>query len=169
MTVSGVSANIAPLIQSALDINKQLDDLQTQLGSGQKATTYAGLGAQSGIAVALNAQLAAISSFNNTITNVGTSISLQQLVLQQIASVANTVQSATTQPNYAIDSSGQTTAQKTAQSQLDQVLSMLNTQGGNGYLFYDPSLDNTTVWEFQQAIELVGVTTFSQAQIHGVT
>ena len=59
MTISGVSSNIAPLIQSALDINKQLDDLQRQLGSGQKADTYAGLGSQSGIAVALNAQLSA--------------------------------------------------------------------------------------------------------------
>ena len=43
MTVSGVSSNIAPLIQSALDINKQLDDLQRQLGSGQPADPYAGL------------------------------------------------------------------------------------------------------------------------------
>ena len=62
MAVSGVTSNIAPLLQAALDINKQLDDLQRQLGSGEKSDTYAGLGPQSGIAVALNAQLAAISS-----------------------------------------------------------------------------------------------------------
>src|SRR5664280_2164994 len=130
MTVSGVSSNVAPLIQSALDINKQLEDLQRQLGSGQKATTYAGLGSQSGIAVALSAQLSALSGFNDTITNVGTSISLQQLVLQQIASIGSNVQSGAGQPVYAIDSSGQTTAQKTAQSQLDQILGLLNTQGG---------------------------------------
>jgi hypothetical protein len=48
------------------------------------------------------------------------------------------------------------------------------TSGGNGFLFFDPSLDNTTpfdgffsVLEFQQAIELVGVTTLNPAQIHG--
>ena len=91
MTVSGVSSNIAPLIQSALDINKQLADLQRQLGSGQKADTYAGLGSQSGIAVALNAQLSALTSFDDTMTNVGTNISIQQAVLQQIASIGNTV------------------------------------------------------------------------------
>ncbi len=145
MTVSGVTSNIAPLLQAALDINKQLDDLQRQLGSGQKSDTYAGLGPQSGIAVALNAQLAAISSFDDTITNVRTTISLQQAVLQQIASIGGTVRSATIQPNYAVDSTGQTTQQKTAQSQLDQILSLLNTQGGNGYLFSGSGLDTPSV------------------------
>ena len=145
MTVSGVSSNIAPLIQSALDINKQLDDLQRQLGSGQKSDTYAGLGSQSGIAVALNAQLSAINSFDDTITNVGTTISLQQTVLQQIANIGSTVQAATVQPSFAIDSTGQTTAQKTAQSQLDQILSLLNTQGGNGYLFSGSGLNQPSV------------------------
>ena len=145
MTISGVSANLAPLIQSALDINKKLDDLQTQLGSGQKSTTYAGLGSQSGIAVALSAQLAALSSFDDTMTNAGTTISLQQLVLQQIASIGNTVQSSAGLPNYAIDGTGQTTVQKSAASQLDQVLSLLNTQGGNGYLFSGSGLNQTSV------------------------
>jgi flagellar hook-associated protein 3 FlgL len=145
MTVSGVSSNIAPLIQSALDINKQLADLQRQLGSGQKADTYAGLGSQSGIAVALNAQLSAIKSFNDTMTNVGTNISIQQAVLQQIGSIGNTVQSATTQSSFAVDSTGQTTSQKTVQSQLDQILSLLNTQGGNGYLFSGTGVSQPSV------------------------
>jgi flagellin-like hook-associated protein FlgL len=135
MTVSGVSSSMAPVIQSTLDINKQLDNLQLQLASGQKAQTYAGLGSQSGVAVALNAQLSALSSFDDTMTNVGTTIGLQQTVLQQIASIGSTVQSSAVQPNFSIDSTGQTSAQKTAASQLDQILSMLNTQGGNGYLF----------------------------------
>ncbi len=124
MTISGISSNLAPLVQSALDINKQLDDLQRQLGSGQKADTYAGLGPQSGVTVALNAQLSALSGFDDTITNVGTTVSLQQLVLQQIATLGNTAKTATLQPNYTIDSTGQTTAQKTATDQLDQILSL---------------------------------------------
>ena len=145
MAISGVSSNIAPLIQSALDINKQLDDLQRQLGSGQKADTYAGLGSQSGIAVALNAQLAAITSFNDTIANVGTTISLQQVALQQIGRIGNLVQSSTTQASFAIDGTGQTTSQKTAQNQLDQILSLLNTPGTNGYLFSGSGLDQPAV------------------------
>jgi flagellar hook-associated protein 3 FlgL len=145
MTVSSVSSTIAPLLQSTLNINDQLNDLQRQLGTGEKAETYAGLGSQSGITVALNAQLAALSSFGDTITNVGTTISLQQSVLQQIASVGSTVQTAAVQPKFAIDGSGQTTVQKTAQDQLNQVLSALNSQGGNGYLFSGNALNQPAV------------------------
>jgi flagellin-like hook-associated protein FlgL len=153
MTINGVSTNIAPLLQSALSIDNQLQTLQQQLGSGQKSTTYSGLGSQGGIAVALNAQLAALSSYDDTITNVGTTVSLQQSVLQQIASIGSTVQAATVQqPSFAIDSTGQTTAQETAQSQLDQILSLLNSQGGNGYLFSGNALDQPSVASADQIL-----------------
>ncbi len=145
MTISGISSNMAPLIQSAVDINKQLDDLQLQLASGEKSQTFAGLGPQSGVTVALNAQLSALSGFDDTISNVGTTVSLQQLVLQQIATLGNTAKTATLQQNYSIDSTGQTTAQKTASDQLNQILSLLNTQGGNGYMFSGSALDQPSV------------------------
>ncbi len=146
MTVTGVSPNIAPLIQSALDINKQLTTLQQQLGSGQKSQTYGGLGTQSGVAIALNAQLAALSSYDDTITNVGTTVALQQQVLQQVASTASTVQASTVQAlTFAVDGTGQTTVQKSAQDELNQVLGALNTQGGNGYLFSGNALDQPSV------------------------
>lgn len=146
MSVAGVSPNIAPLIQSVLDINKQLDTLQQQLSTGEKSETYGGLGAQSGIAVALNAQLAALSSYNDTISNVGTTIGLQQQVLQQIASTASTVQASTVQQaNFTIDGTGQTTVQESAANALDQALSALNSQGANGYLFSGTAVDQPSV------------------------
>lgn len=145
MAISGISSSIAPLIQSSGDIKKQLDDLQRQLGSGLKADTFSGLGSQSGVAVSLSAQLSALSSYDATMTNIGGTLTLQQTVLQQIASVAGTVQTATAQPNFSIDGTGQTTTQKTAASQLDQMLSLLNTQGGNGYLFSGSGLNEPSV------------------------
>jgi flagellar hook-associated protein 3 FlgL len=146
MTVSSVSASVSPLIQNVLNIDNQLDDLQRQLGTGQIADTYAGLGGQSGIAVALNAQIAALSSFDDTITNVGTTINLQQSVLQQIANVGSAVQTATVQQgSFAIDSTGQTTVQESAQDQLGQILNALNSQGGNGYLFSGTAVDQPSV------------------------
>jgi flagellin-like hook-associated protein FlgL len=142
MTVSGVSSNIAPLIQSALDINNQLTDLSRQLGTGQKADTYSGLGPQSGIAMALSAQLSALGSFDDTITAVGPNISLQQSVLQQVGSIASATRALIVgQPVFDIDSSGQTTTQKTAQDQLGQILDLLNTKGTNGYLFSGSAVD----------------------------
>jgi flagellin-like hook-associated protein FlgL len=145
MTVSGISSNLAPLMQSVQDINTQLNDLNRQLGSGEKADTYAGLGSQSGVTVALNAQLSALSSYDDTITNVGTTVSLQQLVLQQIGTLGNTAQTAAMQPSFSIDSTGQTTTQKTAENQFEQIISLLNTKGANGYLFSGSGLSQPSV------------------------
>jgi flagellar hook-associated protein 3 FlgL len=135
MTISGVGGALSPLLQSVLSIDSQLQDLQRQLATGQKADSYSGLGTQSGVAVGLNAQLSTLSGFADTISNVGGTLSIAQTALSQVASVAATVKTGTAQPIFDIDSTGQTTAQKTAVNQLDQILAGLNTQGGNGYLF----------------------------------
>src|SRR5262245_19356893 len=113
-TISGISNTLSPLIQSILDRRSELDDLQRQLGTGQKAATFAGLGPQSGLTVGLNAQLAAIGSFDEAITNVGTRINLAQTALAEMSKVAQSVKAATLQQTFDIDSSGQTSVQKTA-------------------------------------------------------
>jgi hypothetical protein len=145
MTISGVSTNVLPLIQASLDINKQLDELNQQLGTGLKSDSYAGLGGQGGISIALNAQLAAIGSYDNTMTNVAATLGIQQQVLQQVGSLGNAVQTAAAQPNFTLDNTGQTATQKTSADQLDQILGLLNTQGGNGYLFSGLGLNQAAV------------------------
>jgi flagellar hook-associated protein 3 FlgL len=135
MTISGVGNSISPVIQSVLDMRKQLDDLQRQLGTGQKADTFAGLGSQSALATGLSAQLGAIGSFDDTMTIVGTRIVIAQTALNQISDVGSQVKAATLLPNFNIDSTGQTSEQKTATDQLDQVLSLLNSQVGDRFMF----------------------------------
>lgn len=148
MTISGVSSNLSPVIQSVLDINKQLDDLQRQIGTGEKADTFAGLGPQSGMAIGLSSQLAAISSFSDAMTTIGTRIGIGQTDLTQLASAASTVKAASLNPNFDIDLSGQTTVQKTTLNELDQMLNLLNTQAGDRYIFSgsattQPAVDTT--------------------------
>src|SRR5262245_50165224 len=112
MSVSAVAANISPVIQNVLEMRRKLEDLQRQLGTGMKADTYAGLGPQSGLAIGLSRQLDAITSFNDTITVVGTRISVGVMALTQIAEVGQQVKSATLLPNFNNDGTGQTTEQK---------------------------------------------------------
>ena len=133
--MSGIGNSLSPVIQSVLEMRRQLDDLQRQLGTGQKADTFAGLGPQSDLATSLSAQLAAIGSFGDTITIVGTRIGITQTALSQISQVGSEVKAATLLPNFNIDATGQTTEQKTAQDQLDQILSLLNTQIGDRFVF----------------------------------
>jgi flagellar hook-associated protein 3 FlgL len=135
MAISGIAGNVSVLSQSVGTIDKQLADLQRQLSTGQKADTFSGLGPQSSVAVGLSAQLAASSSFDDTISIVGTSIDLAQGVLSQIAKTGSEVKSTAVQAPFDPDNNGVTTAQRTAQGDLDTVLAELNTQGTNGYLF----------------------------------
>jgi flagellin-like hook-associated protein FlgL len=145
MAISSVGSTVAPLLQSVLNLDNQLQDLQRQLATGDKSETYSGLGAQSGVTVGLNAQLSAISGFESTISTVGNNLSIAQTALSQVASVASTVKTATVQPIFDLDNSGHTSAQNTAADQLDQIVSALNTQGGNGYLFSGSGVNQRSV------------------------
>ena len=59
MAVMGIGGASALTLQSISDMRNKLDDLQRQLGSGQKTTSYAGLGLDAGLTVGLRTQLSA--------------------------------------------------------------------------------------------------------------
>ena len=56
MTVSSINGTSAAMIQSLVSLRSQLDDLTRQISTGQKSTTYAGLGSQRGVAVSLRSR-----------------------------------------------------------------------------------------------------------------
>jgi len=135
MSVTGVGVTSSLVVQSLGDMRSQLADLQRQLGTGKKSTTYAGLGLNRGLAVGLRTRLAALSGYADSVTQVGVRIGLQQTALSQIASIGKTVKSSTLTQPFDIDSTGQTTTQRAAKAQLDQILGLLNTPAGDRYLF----------------------------------
>lgn len=144
MTVTGIGARSSATVQALVDMRTQLTDLQRQLGTGKKSTTYAGLGLDAGLAISLRGKLSAMTGYAGAIANVGTRIDLAQSALTRIADLGHTVKSATVGP-FDIDGSGQTTAQHAASSQLDEVLGLLNTQVGDRYLFSGRAVDKPAV------------------------
>src|ERR1700742_12662 len=94
MTVTGVGVTSSLIVQSLGDMRSTLADLQRQIGTGKKSTTYAGLGIDRGLAVGLRAKLAAITGYSNSITQVGVRVTLQQTALSQSDSLRGTVKSA---------------------------------------------------------------------------
>jgi flagellar hook-associated protein 3 FlgL len=145
MTVMGISGTASLMTQSLVDLRGQLDDLQQQLGSGQKSQTYAGLGVQRGLTVGLQSQLAAMSGFDDTMTRVGTQLSVAQTTLQEIDQSAHAVKQSAAKSTFVIDQTGQTSDQQAAQGQLDQMLAALNTQVGDTYIFSGMSPDKPAV------------------------
>ena len=99
------------------------------------------------MALSLSAQLAARNGYRNTATTVGTTLGIAQAALTGINSNANTlVQQSLEQPGaFTLDNSGQTSTQQAAASELDQIVSLLNTQVGNNYIFSGSATNQPSV------------------------
>jgi len=134
MTVTGVGPQSSLVVRALGDMRTQLGDLQRQLGTGKKSTSYAGLGINRGLAVSLRGRLSAMDSYAETVTQIGVRMSVQQSALGRIAELGRTVKSGTLGV-FDIDSSGQTMTQRAAGSQLGEILGLLNTPAGDRYLF----------------------------------
>src|SRR6187397_1208844 len=122
MAIGYIGSIPSPMLQSIVDMRRQLDDLQRQLGSGQKSVDYAGLGTNRSISVSLRRQLDAAASFDSTISIVGTRLSVAQTALTGIDDVTRAVKTAAQQSTFSIDQTGQTSQQKSAFNSLDQLV-----------------------------------------------
>lgn len=145
MSISGVNSQTSLIIQSLVNMRSQLDDLQRQLGSGQKSDTYAGVGIERGFAVGLRAQVSSLDGFDNAISNVGVRLTLAQTTLGRISDIGHQIKAAAFQSQTAIDSAGHTISQSTAYAELDELLGLLNTKAGDRYLFSGRSPDQPAV------------------------
>jgi flagellin-like hook-associated protein FlgL len=145
MTISSIGSKASPSVQSLVDLRSQLDNLQQQLATGKKSTTYAGLGLGRGVTVSLNAQLSAISSFDQTIGNVSTRISVAQLSLGNMFDIGNSLKTTMAQGSSGGGTLGATAVQQSANMSLDEMIGDLNSQAGAGYLFSGRDTDKAPV------------------------
>jgi flagellar hook-associated protein 3 FlgL len=88
MSIIGIGSRSALVAQSLVDMRRQLDDLQRQLGTGRRAETYADIGLDRGLVVGLRSQLSALGAFDDAITQVGVRLDLAQVTLGRANSAA---------------------------------------------------------------------------------
>src|SRR5579871_1789582 len=135
MSINSINYGASLLGLSVQNINNQLSNLSVQLSSQTKSTNYAGMGVNEGFAIAARAQLANISAFSTTMTNVNTVISAANTGLQSLSQIAGQVQSNASSSPQNLTSTGQTIGQQNALSELSAMVGILNTQVGNRYIF----------------------------------
>jgi flagellar hook-associated protein 3 FlgL len=145
MAINGVGFGTSTLSQSMLNLKNELATLQSQLTTGTKSTTYAGMGVNEGFAIAARAQLANISAFTDTMSNINTNIGLANTALQSMVDIGTTVLNGANGSSQALNSAGQTIAQQTATSQLSSMLGILNMQAGDRYLFSGSAINTPSV------------------------
>ncbi|MGH6779945.1 MAG: flagellar protein [Bradyrhizobium sp.] len=145
MSISSINYGSSLLGQSVQNINTQLTNLSTELSSGVKSTNYAGMGVDEGFAIAARAQLANITAFGDTMTNVNTVIDSANTALQSLSATADQIQSAAAATPQNLTSSGQSIGQQNALSQLSSIVGILNTQVGNRYIFSGSAINTPAV------------------------
>ncbi len=146
MAINGIIGPGGSLFgQAVQNLNTQLTDLSTQLATGEKSSTYSGMGVGEGFAIAARSQLASISAFTDTITNVNTTINAANTALQSLSKIAGQVQSDAASTPQGLSSSGQTIAQQNAQAELTSLVGILNTQAGDRFIFSGSAINTPSV------------------------
>ncbi len=141
MSITGIGGRSAATAQALVEMRRQLDDLQRQLGTGKKADSYAGLGVDRGMVIGLHAQMTLLDSFDSAITNVGVRVDLAQTVLKRFSDIGHQAK-ALVQQTYQLGAGGKTDAQNAAAQQLAEMLGLLNTKSGDRYLFSGRATDH---------------------------
>jgi flagellin-like hook-associated protein FlgL len=145
MAINGVGFGGTLFGQAVQNLNTQLASLSTQLATGEKSSTYSGMGVGEGFAIAARSQLASISAFGDTITNVNTTIDVANTALQSLSKITGQVQSDAASTPQNINSTGQTIAQQNAQTELSSIVGILNTQAGDRFVFSGSAINTPSV------------------------
>lgn len=133
MSVPSITnGNILQLISQQKQLYNQL---QYQLGSGQKAQNYADLGVQRLATLDANSQIAAYDGFSQTISQLNVRLDVAQNAFDRFNSVITSQRGANTTTTFKPLDGTQTAQQKLALSQLDEVLGLLNSDAGGRKLF----------------------------------
>ncbi len=145
MSITGIGSRSSLVVQSLVDMRRQLDDLQRQLGTGKKSDTYAGIGLDRGLAVGLRSHLVRarrLRRHDHQCRRAPRSRAdrarppRRHRARRQVVGVPVAERSrATARP----------IAQSTAYSELGEILGLLNTQAGDRYLFSGRAADQPAV------------------------
>jgi flagellin-like hook-associated protein FlgL len=145
MGVTGIGGAASLSLQAAVEMRNQLDELQRQLGSGKKSTSYAGLGLERGLTVGLRSQLSAIASYQQAITLVDVRLDLMQTALTQFSELVQENKSLILQSQFVLNGDTRTAAQKSSRDLLDQLVNLLNSGADGRYLFSGRAVDQPPV------------------------
>jgi flagellar hook-associated protein 3 FlgL len=145
MSINSVGFGGSLFGMAVQNLNTQLANLSTQLATGQKSTSYAGMGTAEGFAIAARSQLSQISAFTDTMTNVNTTINAANTALQSLSNISGQVQSDAASTPQALNSTGQTIAQQNAATELSSIVGILNTQVGNNFIFSGSAINTPSV------------------------
>jgi flagellin-like hook-associated protein FlgL len=154
-----VSNQMYPLPASYSGIKQlqsQLDTLQAQLASGNKAQTLADMGPARYTDLTVRARLGRLTGYDANIGTVNLRLGMMNQVLSSATTINSSTRSSLVAGAYGTSNINLTTAPNTAKAQLDQVLTSLNTDINGHYLFGGGVTDQAPVASLDAALNGAG-------------
>lgn len=150
MTISSIMRN--PMITRITEMRQQLDELQRQLTTGQKAQTYGGLGTARSQSISFRSKISQLDAYSAAIDQVNTRITLVDTAMTRLDALPTDVRAAIDPNNYQVRLNGQTDGQSTATMALGEMVSLLNTQADGRYLMSGKTTDTRPVLSTEEIL-----------------
>ena len=147
--MSGAIGNgfgMMPTLMRTIDkLSTQNDALTSELSTGIKSDSFAGLGVDSSAAIGLQPQLGAMAAWQTNISVSQTKLAVTQNALTSINNMATDMQTALTGLQSVSSPAAVAALSSTAATDLTELTSLLNTQSAGRYVFAGAASDQAPV------------------------
>ena len=123
----------------------QFSELQTQLSTGQKASTLSGLGTDRFFDLSIHARMSRLNGYSDSIKMVNTRLTMFDQVTSRLSDLQASSRSLMTPSAYGSGDLNFGSVPSLAQSNLDEVVNLLNMDVGGRYLFAGSQTDTSPV------------------------
>ena len=144
------------LERSIADSRDALSELQNQLASGKRVSTYGDLGTERSQVLSFRTEITQLQSYQTTISQADIRLDLMLQSLDRISEIAATTRTDAFANGFELHSGGQTIYQSQVAAQFDEAVSLLNNQIGGSYLFAGRDTEAAPVRTSSEILDGVG-------------
>ena len=152
ITSYGTGAYRAAKPNEYVSTRAQFDDLQRQLDTKQRSTSYGDLGIDRRVSLDLNGKVAQIDSWLSGIDLTSVNLKLQTTSVENFTKLVNESRNDTRSNSYVPSASGRSSPQVLAEEKFKQTLDLLNVAVNGRYLFSGKTSDTQPTLGYNEII-----------------
>jgi flagellar hook-associated protein 3 FlgL len=136
-----------------VQIKAQMTDLQRQLGTNEKATSYGMLGADRTLSLSLNSRLSSIDGYQDTIQEGQFRLNIMSKTVSRLNEMAKQMKGDVLPHSFIPDATGKTNVQRLAVDRLKEGIDLLNSDINGVRLFGGRATNDNPVLPFEKIID----------------
>ncbi|WP_350334856.1 flagellar biosynthesis protein FlgL [Coralliovum pocilloporae] len=142
VTSSPIAGTFATqLIRDTRNLRSSIEDLERQLGTGQRSETYGGLGRDANLVINFQQRLSNTEAYLETINLLTVRSSVIDTTLERISAIGQDTQGLVDANEFTLLSDGRTGAQRGTESLVAELIGLLNSEVGGRYIFGGSATD----------------------------